>query len=103
MGRARDPTAEWGDHQASHRTQVIVTAHLDALRSGGDCGAVLTEDVTLMIMATGEIIQGRGTVVALLAYLHHQAFAAPPHVASLVAGTARALVEAEFTGIHTGE
>jgi predicted ester cyclase len=54
-------------------------------------------------METGEITQGRRTVVALLDYLHQRAFAAPPNVATLVAGANRAMIEAEFTGIHRGE
>jgi predicted ester cyclase len=103
VGHARDPTEKQDDHQSTTRTQVIVTAHLDALRSAGDCGTVLTEDVALTIMETGEITQGRRTVVALLNYLHQQAFAAPPSVSTLVAGVNRAMIEAEFAGIHIGE
>ena len=54
-------------------------------------------------METGEVTRGRAAVAALLAYLHRSAFAAPPVVVTLVAGTDRALIEAEFAGQHTGE
>ena len=54
-------------------------------------------------METGEVIRGRTAVAALLTYLHRSAFAAPPAVATLVAGTERAMIEAEFAGQHTGE
>jgi predicted ester cyclase len=54
-------------------------------------------------METGEVTRGRAAVAALLAYLHCSAFAAPPAVTTLVAGAERAMIEAEFTGQHTGE
>ena len=103
MGRARDPTAEPSVLDAAARAWATVSAHLDALCSAGDCGTALTDDVVLTIMETGEVIRGRVAVAALLAYLHRSAFAAPPAVATLVAGTERAMIEAEFTGQHTGE
>ena len=91
MGRARDPTAEPSDLAAAARAWATVSAHLDALCGAGDCGTALTDDVVLTIMETGEVTRGR------------VAFAAPPAVATLVAGTERAMIEAEFTGRHTGE
>jgi len=103
MGRAREPTAETGDFHRAARARATVTAHLEALRGAGDCGAALTDDVALTIMGTGEVTRGRAAVAALLAYLHRSAFAAPPAVATLVAGTERAMIEAEFIGPHTGE
>jgi predicted ester cyclase len=103
MGRARDPTADAGEPWAAARSRATVNAHLEALRGAGDCGAALAEDVALTIMETGEVTHGRAAVAALLAHLHRSAFAAPPAVAMLVAGTERAMVEAEFAGRHTGE
>ena len=103
MGRARDPTAHPGGPRAAARSRLTVTAHLDALCGAGDCGTALTEDVALTIMETGEITRGRAAVAALLAYLHRSAFAAPPAVATLVAGSEQAMIEAEFAGLHTGE
>jgi len=103
MGRARDPTADTGEPWAAARARATVTAHLEALRGAGDCGAALAEDVALTIMETGEVTHGRAAVAALLAHLHRSAFVAPPSVAMLVAGTERAMVEAEFAGMHTGE
>jgi predicted ester cyclase len=102
MGRARDPTADAGELKAEH-SWTTVTAHLDALRSAGDCGAALADDVALTIMETGEVTRGRTAVAALLAYLHRSAFAAPPAISTVVVGTGRAMIEAEFTGQHTGE
>jgi predicted ester cyclase len=89
--------------QAAERSRKAVAAHLNALGSGGDCGATLTDDVTLTIMETGEVIHGRNAVTALLTYVHHTAFAAPPVVKTLFAEADRAMIEAEFIGRHTGE
>lgn len=102
MWRARDPT-HTGDFDVPARSWTTVNAHLEALCGAGDCGAALNDDVALTIMETGEVTRGRAAVVALLSYLHRSAFAAPPTVATLVAGTKRAMIEAEFAGRHTGE
>jgi predicted ester cyclase len=102
MWRARDPTADTGDLRAA-RSWATVNAHLEALCGAGECGTALTADVALTNMETGEVTRGRAAVAALLAYLHRSAFAAPPAVLTLVAGTARAMIEAEFAGQHTGE
>lgn len=102
MGHARDPTEE-ADDSAMASSRAAVAAHLEALRGGGDCAAALTDDVVLTVMETGEVTHGRDAVAALLGYLHRSAFAAPPTVATLLAGTNRAMVEAEFAGRHTGE
>ena len=103
MGRARDPTADTGGLRAAARSWATVNAHLDALCGAGDCGTALTDDVALTIMETGEVARGRTAVAALLTCLHRSAFAAPPAVVTLVAGTERAMLEAEFAGQHTGE
>ena len=103
MGRARDPTIDMANLQAAERSRETVAAHLEALGSAGDCGAELTDDVTLTIMETGEVIHGRAAVAALLTYVHHSAFSAPPVVMTLVAGAERAMIEAEFIGRHTSE
>jgi predicted ester cyclase len=102
MWRARDPTADTGNDEAALRAQATVNAHLAALHNG-DCGAALADDVALTMMQTGEVTRGRAAVAALLSYLHCSAFAAPPAVATLVAGADQAMIEAEFTGQHTGE
>jgi predicted ester cyclase len=103
MWRARDPTADTGELKVAARSWATVNAHLEALRGAGDCGATLTDEVALTIMETGEVTRGRAAVAALLAYLHRSAFAAPPAVATLVAGTKCAMIEAELAGEHTGE
>lgn len=102
MGHARDPTAGTDDPTAAARARATVNAHIEALCGAGDCGAELTEDVALTIMETGEVTRGRVAVAALLAHLHRSAFAAPPAVAMMVAGTERAMIEAEFAGHHVG-
>ncbi len=101
MWRAQDPIADSGE-KAAVPSSVTVNAHLDALCGAGDCGAALTDEVALTIMETGEVTRGRAAVAALLDYLHRSALAAPPTVATLVAGTERAMIEAEFAGQHTG-
>ena len=103
MGRARDPTVDMDNLQAAERSWATVTAHLEALGRAGDCGAELTDDVTLKIMETGEVIHGRAAVAELLTYVHRSAFSAPPVVVTLVAGAERAMIEAEFIGQHTSE
>lgn len=103
MWRARDPTADAGELRAAAVARATVNAHLDALCGAGDCGTALTDDVALTLMETGEVTRGRTAVAALLAYLHHSAFSAPPAVATLVAGSERAMIEAEFAGRHMGE
>jgi predicted ester cyclase len=103
MGRARDPTTDTSELTSADRSWATVTAHLVALGGCGDCGAELTDDVSLTIMETGEVIHGRTAVAALLTYLHHSAFTAPPAVMNLVAGAECAMIEAEFVGDHTAE
>ena len=103
MTHARDPTAREIHAQLRQQTEAIVRTHLTGLQSLGDCGAALNDDVTLTIMATGEMMRGRDAVAALLTYLHQQAFAAPPSVAALLADERRAMIEAEFVGVHAGE
>lgn len=103
MFRARDPTAETGDGDADARTRAIINEHLEALGGTGDCAKALREDVALTIMETGEVTRGRASVVALLAYLHRAAFAAPPAVSTLLVGADRAMIEAEFAGQHVAE
>jgi hypothetical protein len=103
MKHARDPTPERGERNATDTTQTIVSAHLEALRNGDDCGADFADDVALTFMETGEIRRGRAAVVSLLAYLHQQAFVAPPSVVTLVTGEDRAIIEGDFAGVHTGE
>lgn len=103
MRRAGDPTADLGNLDAAARTRATVNTHLDELCGAGDCGAALTDDVALTVMETGEVTRGRTAVAALLAYLHRSAFAAPPAVVTLVAGTEQAMIEAQFAGQHTGE
>jgi predicted ester cyclase len=103
MGHARDPTVDLTNLQAAARSRETIAAHLDALGNGGDCGATLTDDVTMTIMETGEVIRGRPAVTALLTYVHHSAFSAPPVVKTLFAEADRAMIEAEFIGRHTSE
>lgn len=102
MQRARDPTGTRREGDAA-RTRAAVDAHLAALRGGGDCGTGLAAGAELTIVETGEVTRGRAAVAALLAYLHRTAFDSPPAVATVVAGTDRVMIEAEFTGQHTGE
>lgn len=103
MGRARDPTAATGELRAAARPWTTVTSHLDALCGAGDCGEALSDDAALTIMEAGEVIRCRGAVAAILAYLYRSAFAAPPAVATLIAGSERAMLKAEFAGQHTEE
>jgi predicted ester cyclase len=103
MGHARDPTDDTANLRAAEHSRGVVAAHLEALGSAGDCGTTFTDDVTLTIMETGEVIHGRAAVTALLTYVHHSAFAAPPVVKTLFAEADRAMIEAEFIGRHTGE
>jgi predicted ester cyclase len=103
MRRARDPTRDRGERDPTETARAIVTTHLEALRNAGDYGAVLADDVALTFMETGEIKHGRAAVASLLDYLHQQAFDAPPSVATLIAAADRAMIEAEFVGVHTGE
>jgi predicted ester cyclase len=100
MWRGRDPTADLG---AVAHARAMVIAHLAAIQGGGDCGAVLADDVALTIMETGEVTRGRDAVAALLAYLHRSAFAAPPAVVTLVTEREHVMLEATFAGEHTGE
>ena len=103
MAHARDPTPHIAQTHLQQQTEAIVRAHLAALRSPGDGGAALSESATLTLMATGEVTRGRDAVAALLTYLHQQAFTAPPSVSALLAGERRAMIEAEFVGVHAGE
>lgn len=103
MGHTRDPTAEMGECTAANRTRAVVTAHLDALVRSGNGGTGLANDVALTIMETGEVTHGRADVASLLCYLHCTAFAAPPAITTVVAGTDHAMVEADFAGLHQEE
>jgi predicted ester cyclase len=90
-------------HQQTEQTRSIMTAYLDALVARGDYGRHFADTVTFTMMDTGEITRGREPVVGLIDYLHTQAFDATVVVKRLVVDGSQAVLEAEFTGTHTGE
>lgn len=100
MTKSRDPTG--GITDVADHTREWLRAYLDALVNG-DAGALVSDDVTLTVMETGEQYRGRNDVVAFLDHLHRRAFSTTPVVTSLRADGGHGFVEAEFVGRHVGE
>lgn len=85
------------------RIGATIGAYLDALVAGRPIDHFLAEDATLTLMDTGEVTEGRDAVIALITYLHQQAFAASPVIRTVATGEDRAMIEADFVGTHIGE
>ncbi len=81
----------------------LVDDYLQALRSRGDFAQYFTDDVVWTTIDTGEQITGRTAVRDHILLLHTQLFDAGPEIRSLTVADGRAVLEADFVGVHTGE
>jgi predicted ester cyclase len=84
-------------------TRATMDAYLDDLRGGGDFARHLADDVRWTTTETGEVVSGREAVRDLVVGLHTVAFAADPEFRALHVCGDSAVLEAVFTGTHTGD
>ncbi len=84
-------------------TEATLAAYAEALFGGGAYEDFLAEDVTLSMVDSDFVVEGRAAVKAMIDDLHHVAFDATPEVVETVVGEGRAALELRFIGTHTGE
>ena len=58
----------------AEETRTTMDAYFDALLGDGDFGQYLAEDVTLAVMDTGQVVEGREAVIGTIVALHQQIF-----------------------------
>ncbi len=93
-----------GDESMSIKaTEKTLAAYAEALFGGGAYEDFLAEDVTLSMVDSDLVVEGRAAVKAMIDDLHHVAFDATPEVVETVVGEGRAALELTFIGTHTGE
>jgi predicted ester cyclase len=80
-----------------------MTAYLDTLLARGPYDKFFTVDASLYVMGTDQEAHGRDHVVALIRYLHEQAFDAHPQLKCLLVDGERSALEADFVGTHVAE
>lgn len=105
LASARVATAD--EHEEASmtldETRQIMDDYLAALLEGGDFGEFLHEEVALVIMDNGDMLEGRDAVVEGIIQWHTVAFDAEPRVTRVTVDEGSAAVEILFAGTHTGE
>ena len=81
-------------------TKDVLTRYLNA--SHGDTG-MLADDVVFRVMGSGQEAHSPQGVTAMLHHLYSVAFDATAESTNLVVDDGKAVLEAVFTGKHTGE
>jgi len=81
-------------------TREGMSRYLDAEHEASD---VIAEDAVFTVMGTGQEYRGREAIFGMLQYFYHVAFQATANGTNLVIGDGKAVLEADFTGKHTGE
>ena len=81
-------------------TREVMQRYFDAEHSDV---SMLADDVVFTIMGTGQQNHGPEGVVGMLHYFYHVAFNAVAETKNLVISDGKAVLEADFTGTHTGE
>lgn len=92
-----------GSSMTLEDTSQVMDDYLTALLEGGDFGEYLHEEVALVVMDNGDMIEGRDAVVEGITQWHTVAFDAEPRVSRVIAGEGSAAVEMLFLGSHTGD
>ena len=83
--------------------RTTMTAYLDTLVARGPYENFFTPGASLCVMGTDQEAHGRDQVVALIRYLHEQAFDAHPQLKCLLVDGERSAIEADFVGKHVAE
>lgn len=94
------------EHESSmtvDETRQVIDEYVSALLEGGDFGAYLHEEVVLVVMDNGDMIEGRDAVVEGITAWHTVAFDADPRLSRAVVDEGSAALEMLFVGTHTGE
>jgi predicted ester cyclase len=86
----------------SERTRARLSAYLEALRTRGDYGQYFAGDVSLTVMGSDRVIEGREPVEQFIRGFM-EAFDSRPQLKSLVVDAGRGAVELDFVGTHIGE
>jgi len=81
-------------------TREVMSRYLDAEHDDMDA---IAEDAVFTIMGTGVEYRGREAISGMLHYFYHVAFEATANGTNLVVDDGKAVLEADFTGKHTGE
>jgi predicted ester cyclase len=81
----------------------VMQEYLDALVKRADYPRYFAENVVVTFEGTDQRAEGRQAAGQLIRYVHEGAFDARPEVKSLLVDGARAAIEADFVGTHTGE
>lgn len=92
-----------GSSMTVDETRQVVDDYMAALLEVGDFGQYLHEEVALVIMDTGDMIEGRDAVVEGIIGWHTESFDAQPRVSRTVVDEGSAALEILFVGTHTGE
>jgi uncharacterized cupredoxin-like copper-binding protein len=105
LSLARNVAAD--EHEASGMsvddTRMVMDEYLAALLEGGDFGQYLHEDVVLIVMDNGDMLEGRDAVVEGIVEWHSVAFDAQPRMTRVTVDEGSAAAEILFLGTHTGE
>jgi predicted ester cyclase len=86
----------------SERTRARLSAYLEALRTRGDYGQYFAGHVSLTVMGSDRVIEGREPVEHFIRTFM-EAFDARPQLKSLVVDAGRGAAELDFVGTHIGE
>jgi steroid delta-isomerase-like uncharacterized protein len=81
-------------------TRAVMTRYLDSNHSDV---SMIADDAVYTIMATGEEHRGPDGIAKLLDYFYRVAFDAGADVTNVVIADGKAMMEAEFHGLHIGE
>jgi len=83
--------------------RATMNAYLDTLMARGPYDRFLTPDASLYVMGSDQEAHGRDQVVAMIRYLHEQAFDAHPQLKCLLVDGEKTAIEADFVGKHVAE
>jgi len=84
-------------------TRETMAAYLRVLVQRGPYARYFADDVTFIVMGTGQEVKGRDAVEQFIRFFHEQAFDAEPRVKNTIFADGQAALEADFVGTHIGE
>lgn len=85
------------------RTRATLINYLDCLGARGPYAQYFTDDVSFMVMGTGQEVKGKQAVEQFIRAFHEQAFDAHPILKTTMVSDGIAAIEMDFVGTHTGE
>ena len=84
-------------------TRQVMDEYLAALLEGGDFASYMHDDVVLVVMDTGDLLEGKDAVVEGIVQWHTVAFDAAPRITRVAVDEGSSAAEILFVGTHTGE